>query len=201
MNEIIIVGAGGHARVIADIIKKNHDKVVGFLDDDISTPSEIMGIPYLGTVSEIKKYSDRFYFIIGIGNNNIRKKIAESYKVKWYTAIHSSAEIAENVTIDEGSVVMAKAVINTFARIKKHCIINTGAVIEHDNIIGSYSHISPNATLCGTVSVGECTHIGAGAVVKNNISICDKVTVGIGGIVVRNIDVEGTYIGVPVRII
>ena len=94
---------------------------------------------------------------------------------------------------------MANAVINSSAKIGKHCIINTGAIIEHDNIIEDFVHVSPNATLCGTVKVGEETHIGAGTTVKNNINICKKCTVGAGAVVVKDIEEEGKYIGIPVK--
>ena len=192
-KEVIIIGASGHGKVIADIIKKSGDVVFGYLDDDLSKPG-VMGI-----VADCANYKDKL-FVIGIGNNTIRKRIAEVYNdLSYYTAIHPSADIASDVVIGAGTVVMAKAVINASTKIGRHCIVNTGAVIEHDNKIADYVHISPNATLCGTVIVGESTHIGAGAIVKNNISITDNVTVGCGGCVVKNIEIPGTYIGVPAK--
>jgi sugar O-acyltransferase (sialic acid O-acetyltransferase NeuD family) len=199
MKQVIIIGASGHARVIADIILKSGDKVLGFLDDNIDLPNKIIDIPYLGLISEINRYKKECNFIIGIGNNQIRKKIAQQYDVNWYTAIHPSASIAIDTVVGKGTVIMANAVINTSASIGKHCIINTGSVIEHDNCLADYVHISPNATLCGTVNIGEQTHIGAGAVIKNNINICSNVIIGAGGVVVSNIEKEGTYIGVPIR--
>ena len=192
-EDVIIIGASGHGKVIADIIKKSGDIVYGYLDDDLSKPG------VMGRVSDCEKYKDK-YFIIGIGNNAIRKRISEEYSdLNYYTAIHPSADIAEDAVVGAGTAVMAKAVINASAEIGRHCIINTGAIVEHDNRIGDYVHISPNATLCGTVTVGESTHIGAGAVVRNNISIADNVTIGCGGCVVKNIEVPGKYIGIPVK--
>lgn len=199
MKKVVIIGASGHAKVIADIVLKSGDKLVGFLDDDPSLPDRIVGYPYLGVVDEYNEYVDHCCFIIGIGNNLIRKKIAERLDVNWYTAIHPSAQRAIDTHISEGTVVMANAVVNTSAIIGKHCIINTGAIVEHDNRLGDYVHLSPNASLCGTVSVGELTHIGAGVIVKNNISICDNVIIGAGGVVVKDIIENGTYIGVPAK--
>lgn len=196
MKEVVIIGASGHGKVIADIIIKSGDKVIGFIDDNTSLPDEIIGISFLGATSEIKNYLDKF-FIIGIGSNTIRKRIADQYNVKWYTAIHPSANIAIDTEIGIGTVIMANAVINTSARIGKHCIINTGAIIEHDCCIEDYVHISPNATLCGTVNVGEMTHIGASATIKNNLTVCSDVVVGVGAAVIHNIDKQGTYVGVP----
>ncbi len=188
----MIIGASGHGKVIADIIKKSGDEVIGFLDDDTTKP-------VLGRVCDCEKYADE-YFVIAIGSNKIRKRIAEKYSdLKYYTAIHPTAVIGENVSIGEGTVVMANAVINPSAVIGKHCIINTGAVIEHDNELKDYVHVSPKAALCGTVKVGEETHIGAGAVVRNNISVCGNVVVGAGAAVVKDIEKRGTYVGVPAK--
>lgn len=199
MKKVIIIGASGHAKVIADIVIKGGDELVGFLDDNAALPEKIIGYPYLGIVDKYLDYSENCYFIIGIGNNSIRKKIAEKISVNWYTAIHPSAQIAIDVQICEGTAIMANVVVNTSASIGKHCIINTGAIVEHDNKLGDYVHISPNATLCGTVSVGNSTHIGAGVTVKNNTTICDNVIVGAGGVVVKDIDEKGIYIGVPAK--
>ena len=192
-KEVIVIGAGGHGKVIADIIKRSGDIVIGFLDDD-SSKSGCMGV-----ISDCVKYKDK-YFVIGMGSNSIRKRISEAYSgLKYYTAIHPSADIADDVSVGEGTVIMAKAVINASSKIGKHCIVNTGAVIEHDNMIGDYVHIAPNATLCGTVKVGNITHIGAGAVIKNNTVIANDVVLGCGSVVVKNIIEAGTYIGVPAR--
>lgn len=193
-KEVIIIGAGGHGRVVADIVKKSGDKVLGFLDDKNDTDINV-----LGKINDCVKYTDKL-FIIAIGNNKIRKEIAEKYPfLKYYTAIHPRAVIADNVVIMEGTCVMANAVINNSAKIGRHSIINTNATVEHDNILSDFVHVSPNAALCGTVVVGEGTHIGAGAVVRNNISITSDCVVGIGAAVVSNIEVSGVYIGVPAR--
>ena len=207
MNKnVVIIGAGGHAKVIADIIDKSKDIVVGFLDDN-KTKGDIIikekQYKVIGRIDDCKKIQLEYpemEFIIAIGNNKVRKQIAERYKdLKFYTAIHPSSQIALDVKIDEGTVVMANTSINTAAKIKKHCIINTGAVVEHDNIIEDYVHVSPNATLCGTVQIGELTHIGAGTTIKNNISICHACIIGAGSVVIKNINEPSTYIGIPAR--
>lgn len=201
MNKnVVIVGAGGYAKVIADIIIKSGDKIVGFLDDNIDKEIKILGYDILGKVSDINNILDEeIYFAIGIGNNKIRKQICEKYKVNYYTAIHPTAVISMDVVIGEGTIIMASAVINVSSKIGKFCIINTGSIVEHDNTLADYVHISPNGTLSGTVSIGECTHIGTSASVKNNISICNDVTVGVGSVVVKNIDKPGIYYGVPAK--
>ena len=198
-KEVIIIGAGGHAKVICDIIRKSGDKAVGFLDDSVSEGTVIMGIPVLGKSDKIVEYKNK-EFIIGIGNNTVRKMFSEKYPdIHFYTAVHPCAIIAEGVTIRKGSCVMAGAVINADAKIGKHCIINTSAVVEHDCFVDDFSHISPGTILCGTVKCGKCVHIGAGAVVKNNIDITGNVTIGAGAAVVKNITEDGTYVGVPAK--
>ena len=198
-KKVVIIGAGGHAKVIADIIEKSGDIVVGFLDDSKEKNTETFGYKVLGKIRDTDFKKQDIYYIIAIGNNYTRKEIYEKYKMKLYTAIHPTAVLSKNIEIGEGTVIMANVCINADARIGKNCIINTGAVIEHDNIIEDYVHISPNATLCGAVEVGELTHIGAGTVVKNNTEIVDNCIIGAGTVVVKDIIVKGTYVGAPSR--
>lgn len=188
-RNVIIIGAGGHGQVIGDIVCASGDNLLGFLDDNKDC---------LGKIKDYVNFPDA-EFIIGIGNNNIRKELSK-YNCKWYTAIHPSAIISPSVKIGEGSVVMPNAVINANAVIGKHCIINTGAIVEHDNILEDFVHISPGAKLGGTVHIGEGTWIGIGASVKNNIEICSDTIIGAGALVVKNIKNQGTYIGVPVSL-
>lgn len=198
-KKVIIIGASGHGKVIADIVLKSNDILVGFLDDGKEKGMKVFdNYEVLGDITYAQEYQD-CEFIIGIGNNSIRKRIAESYDLKWYTAIHPTASIGIDVDIQEGTVVMAYAVINSSAKIKKHCIINTGAIIEHDNYIEDYVHVSPNATLCGTVYVGKSTHVGASATIKNNIKVAGSCIIGTGAVVVKDILEEGTYVGIPAK--
>ena len=195
-NSLIIIGAGGHGRVIADIAIKIGYTDIKFVDDNEN--GSCMGFPIIGTTNDIESLNNgKTDFVIGIGNNVIRKKIAESYNVNWVTLIHPSAQISVNVTIGKGTVIMALAVVNANTTICKHCIINSSSVVEHDNIIKDYVHISPKAALGGTVQIGEKTHVGIGATVKNGISICDNCIIGAGSVVVKSIYDEGIYIGVP----
>jgi sugar O-acyltransferase (sialic acid O-acetyltransferase NeuD family) len=199
-KSVVIVGASGHGKVIADIVIKSGDNITGFLDDADELPEEILGIPVLGKVDDYVLYSD-CEFIIGIGNASIREKIANRLQdVVWYTAIHPTAVISTlDVSIGCGSVVMANAVINTSAKIGNHCIVNTGAIVEHDNVLDDYVHISPNASLAGTVRIGKYSHIGIGACVRNNLSITSHCIVGAGATVVNDLSVPGIYVGVPAR--
>lgn len=201
-KDVIILGAGGHAKVVADIVVRSGDNLLGFLDDNIEVGTKIIGeYAVLGTLEDSThvSYRNNIYFAYGIGDNRIRRKIHDKFKLNYYTAIHPTATIGLNVQIGEGTVIMPNAVVNPSAKIGIGCIINTCAVVEHDNIIGDFVHISPNATLCGSVRVGDCTHIGAATVVRNNISICGSVIVGAGAVVVKNITEQGVYVGVPAQ--
>ncbi len=196
MNRLIIIGAGGHGKAIADNALKNGYTDICFIDDD--AVGTRLDLPIIGTSADITELNDgKTDFIIGIGNNAVRKEIAEKYSVNWVTLIHPSAQIATHVSIGKGTVVMAGAVINVCATVGSHCIINTHAVVEHDNVIEDYVHISPNAALGGTVRIGKETHIGIGATVINNIEICPNCIVGAGAALVRDVQKNGTYIGVP----
>ena len=202
-NKVIILGAGGHAKVIADIVLKNNDCLIGFLDDNISTNTTIIKdykvIGKLEKAIELNKENNNLKFVIGIGDNLARSQISKKYTLPYYTAIHPNAVIGIETKIGIGTVVMANASVNSNSTIGKHCIINTGAVIEHDNILEDYVHISPNATLGGTVKIGEKSHIGIGATVKNNINICKNCIVGAGAVIVKDIKENGIYIGVPAK--
>ena len=201
MNEqVIVIGASGHGKVVADIVRRSGDTLLGFLDDNEALPPEIAGIPVLGKVANYAKYPNAS-FVIGIGNSTVREKIARQLDgVHWYTAIHPSAVIsALDTRIGAGSVIMANAVINPSAHIGAHCIINTASVMEHDNHVGDFTHISVGAKLGGTVSIGSHTCIGIGATVSNNVSIYDHCMIGAGAVVIRDIKESGTYVGVPAR--
>ena len=199
-QDVVIIGAGGHAKVIADIVLLNNDNLVGFLDDS----DEKQGVKIFkeyrvtGKISDIEKYRN-CCFIIAIGDNHIRAKIAKNINAKFYTAIHPDATIADTVTIGDGTVIMAGVTINPDTTIGKHCIINTSCSIDHDNRIGDYVHISPGAHLAGSVSVGDRSWICIGAAIINNISVFSDIIIGAGATVLKDVTESGTYIGTPAR--
>ena len=196
-KNVIIIGAGGHGRVICDTVLSCGDNVVGFIDEN--KEAKVEGFEYLGDMSVIKKYPD-CCFIIAIGNNMVREIIAKDHsELDYYTAIHPSAVVSHSAKIGKGSCIMPHATINSCASIGMHCIINSNAVVEHDCKIADFVHLSPGAVACGTVSIGRLSHIGAGTSIKNNIAICEKVTIGAGAAVVNDISEPGTYVGVPVH--
>lgn len=195
---VILIGGGGHAKVVMECVRQAGDRVVGILDDALEAGTTVLDVPVLGKISNYLDYTQH-KFCIAIGNNDVRQKIAGQLNVNWHTAIHPSAVVSRYAKIGAGTVIMPGAVVNPGAVIGNHCIVNSGAVVEHDNTLEDFVHISPKAVLGGTVRIGEQTHIGIGAVVKNNLNICGGCTVGAGAVVVKNITQAGTYVGVPAR--
>lgn len=193
-RKLIIIGAGGHGKVAADIAELNGYSV-NFLDDSKSKCERV-----IGKTSDFEKYIDDYDFFIAIGNNALRKKFFDELELKManiITLVHPNAVVSKNVQIDKGSVVMAGAVVNVGSKIGKGCIVNTGSSVDHDCIISDFVHISVGSHLAGNVKIGTESFICAGAIVINNIVVSQNVTVGAGAVVINNILESGTYVGVP----
>lgn len=199
MKEVIIIGAGRHAKVIADIVQSSGDHLLGFLVGG-STETTFLGKPILGKDTDYHLFPNA-HFIIAIGDATAREYFVNNMQnAKWYTAIHPTAVISSlDTSIGEGTAVMANAVINPCSRVGKHCIINTTAVVEHDDKIDDFAHISVGAKLAGKVMVGKRTWVGVGSTVKDEITICSDCMIGAGAVVVKNITEPGTYVGVPAK--
>ncbi|MBE5923951.1 MAG: acetyltransferase [Lachnospiraceae bacterium] len=197
MNRLIIIGASGHGKVVADIAKKNGYKDIVFLDNDLSI-KECAGFPVLGADAMVAALDGDVF--IAIGNAEVRKKLMErNIERNFPVLIHPNAVVADDVEIGCGTVIMAGTVINPGVRIGSGVIINTSSSVDHDCLIGDYCHISVGARLCGTVKVEDSTWIGAGATVSNNINICGDCTIGVGAVIIKDIYEMGTYIGIPAR--
>lgn len=195
VKRLVIIGASGHGKVIADIAVRNGYENIVFLDDDEDV-RECAGFPVIGKTCEARNIDgDK---IVAIGNAKIRERIQKSIK-GIVTLIHPNAVIGRRVYIGNGTVIMAGAVINSDVAIGKGCIINTGASVDHDCKIGDFVHISVGAHVAGTCVIGERTWIGAGATVSNNVNICGDGMIGAGTVVIKDIDKPGTYVGSPAR--
>lgn len=197
LNRLIIIGASGHGKVVADIAKLCGYTDIVFLDND-SGIKECAGYPVLGPDTMTKELEGDLF--IAVGNSEIRNKLMSRDAERVFPVlVHPSAVIAEGTEIGEGTVVMAGAVINPDSIIGKGCIINTTSSVDHDCVVEDYSHIAVGAHLCGTVHIGIGTWIGAGATVSNNVNICSGCTIGAGTVVTKDIEEVGTYIGVPAK--
>ena len=195
MDRLVIVGASGHGKVVADIALLCGYKEIVFVDDDESI-IECAGYP---VVDKSHNAPDGDLFV-AIGNSKYRKLLMEYYKCrKQPILIHPSSIISKDVMIQEGTVIMAGVVVNPSVIIGKGCIINTASSIDHDCVIGDYSHVSVGSHISGTVDVGNEVWIGAGATVSNNINICSNVMIGAGAVVIKDIKESGIYIGVPAK--
>ncbi len=197
-----LYGAGGHSKVITDILNSLGIAVTGMFDDSPLTarfnPMEIRdGIRLLGEGFPRLNAP----LIISVGNNSRRAELASLIDAVYGMAIHGTAIVSAKATIGVGTVVLQGAIIQAGTKIGQHVLINTAASIDHDNIIGDYAHISPHATLCGHVQVGEGTHIGAGAVVIPSVRIGKWCTIGAGAVVIKDIPDFATAVGNPARII
>ena len=201
-DKLIIIGASGHGKVVADIaIKMNKWQSIAFLDDDEAIKTS-MGLEVIGKTADAFTYKDEADFFVAIGSNATREKIQEKLieqGLNVVSLIHPSAVIGTDVEIGFGTAVMAGVVLNSSTRIGKGCIINTSASLDHDNNIEDYVHISPGVRTAGSVEIGKCTWLGIGSVVSNNVNICSGCKVGAGAVVVKDITEPGAYVGVPVR--
>lgn len=152
---ILIYGSGGHGRVVADAVESRSARSRVFFFDDATQPYN-------------SKFKRNRKLVIGIGNNEVRKKVSETISHAFGTVIHPSAQIAKDVEIGEGTVVLANAVIQTGAVIGKHCIINANVVIDHDVVIGDFVSIYPGAYIGGNAIVTELKTIEPNQVVERN---------------------------------
>ena len=192
MKRLILLGASGHANVIADIAKLNGYEEIIFLDDNPALSDE-------KTEEYVNHTGDVF---VAIGKAATRRRFMDILKQdnrNMPVLIHPSAVIGSNVTIGQGTVIMPGAVINHGAQLGEGVIVNTCASVDHDCIVGDYVHVSVGAHLCGTVTVGENTWIGAGAIISNNLTISKDTVIGAGAVVVSDIKAPGKYIGVPAK--
>ena len=197
MKRLIIIGASGHGKVVADCAVKNGYGDIVFLDDD-ERLEKCGSYPVVGRSSEVDKLTGDI--LVAIGNPGIRQKLqAQINKERLAVLIHPKAVVADDVKIGKGSVVMAGAIINPGAVIGEGCIINTACSVDHDCKLGNFVHVAVGAHLAGSVTVGERTWVGAGATISNNISICGECMIGAGAVVVKDIAENGTYVGVPAK--
>lgn len=189
-------GAGGHAKVVKEIAEALGIEVRGVIDDD-KEKEVFEGCRVYHQAQGLKP------IVICIGSNEGRERVAACLEEGSIgeALIYPTADISARAEIGAGTVVMAGVVINSGARIGRHCIVNTGATIDHECVIEDFCHISPGVNLCGNVHVGRGSHIGVGASVIPGIRIGRNVTVGAGAAVVRDIPDNVVAAGVPTKII
>lgn len=202
---LIIIGGGGHAKVLASTLLLQHRSVLGFVDPNPSLPP-LLGIAHLGDDSATFLYPpDQVRLINGVGSIDstaVRRLLYEKFRNRQYVfeiVIHPSAIIAPEVSIEDGVQVMAGAVVQPGSRLGSNVIINTGARVDHDCSIEAHSHIAPGAILSGDVHIGEEAHVGTGASIIQGITVGAASIVGAGAVVVHDVPAGATVVGVPAR--
>lgn len=203
---MLIWGAGGHGRVVRDVLIASGADVVGFVDrarraEDL--PSVGHPIVLEAAVSnEGPLPLGATALAAGVGENaqRLRLLVANSSRT-WVSVVHPSAVVGSHVTIGAGTVLMAHAVVNAGASLGRAVIVNTGAVVEHDCQVGDGAHVSPGAVLCGGVVIGKLGWVGAGAVVLPGIHVGEGAVVGAGATVVRHVAAGATVVGTPARVL
>jgi sugar O-acyltransferase (sialic acid O-acetyltransferase NeuD family) len=198
---LVVLGAGGHAKVLISALKELNINILAILDDDEQKwGKDILGIRISGPIEKIK--SGNFNAaVIAIGDNGKRKELAEQYVkyCQWQTIIHPYSYVHPSTKIGPGSVVFAGAIIQPDALIGDHVIINTGATIDHDCTVGNFVHIAPGVHLAGNVSVGEGSFLGIGSSVIPNKKVGKWSIVGAGAVVIEDLPDFSISVGIPAR--
>jgi sugar O-acyltransferase (sialic acid O-acetyltransferase NeuD family) len=197
--KVFLYGAGGHGKVILEILEASRVKVSGIFDDH-PLGEYFLDYPLLGGYGP-EKLAPWDSLIFAIGKNATRKRLAETLANPFVTAIHPSVIISSRAAIGEGTVVMAGVAINSCAQIGRHAIINTNCSIDHDCRIEDYVHVSPGASLAGDVTVGEGAHVGIGASVIQGIRIGKWATIGAGAVIIRDVPDGAVVVGNPGKVI
>lgn len=207
VENIVVFGSGRHCKVIIDIVEKQGVyHIVGLIDDARPIGDSVLGYEVLGGLSYLSDKPELHKGVIALGDNwaryNSYMTITSLYpNLKFIKAIHPTAVIGKEVSIGEGTAVMANAVINSQTSIGRHCIINTKSSVDHDGNIGDFATVAPGATLAGTVKVGEHSVVSLGANVKHNTTIGNHTVIGAGSTVLHDIPSNVVAYGAPARII
>ena len=202
-NSNLIIGAGGHGKVIASGMLENGLNILGFVDDNAEIIGRtILDLPVLGTIEQLADIGPDG-LVTGIGNNSVRQQVVQRAnqitRATWLNVVHPKAIISKFVQIGEGTVVMAGGIINADTNIGNHVIINTGSTVDHDCAIGHFAHIAPGAHVAGGVTVGDGALLGIGCSVMPGCQIGERALIGAGAVVVNDIPSGVTAKGVPAR--
>lgn len=200
-RQVIVVGGGGHAKVVISSLRAQGYKICTVYDDDSAKWGQrLLGLPIAGPIERLGE-PDRHPAVIALGDPLLRKQLAERYARDWITVIHPRAYVDDSVTIGPGSVVFAGAVIQPGTTIGSHCIINTSASVDHDCVLSDYINIAPGAHLASKVRVASGADLGTGANVIPGISIGEFSVVGSGATVIHDVPPYVTAVGCPARVI
>jgi sugar O-acyltransferase, sialic acid O-acetyltransferase NeuD family len=202
-ESVVIWGASGHAKVVADAVRlEGRFHLVGFLDDVDPQTRQFLGLPVFGGAEALGRLREDgvTHIVFGFGNCDARLRLSEVAKKEGFslaTVIHPNAVVASDVTIGEGTVVFAGAVVNSGSTIGANVIINTKASVDHDCVIADGAHVCPGTTIGGGVSVGSAAWLGIGSTIKDHVTIGASALVGAGSVVISDIPDAVVAYGVP----
>lgn len=202
--KLLVAGAGGHGRVVADAAAANPDWTeIAFVDDGVPVSTTVAAWPVVGRISDLGSLASRFDACIpALGDSRLRLAHLEAARAARFRVpviVHPRACVSPRAQLGEGTVVFAGAVINVGAVIGQSCIVNTGASVDHDCRLDDGVHVCPGGRLAGHVTIGKRTWFGIGAVAKQYVRIGSDVTVGAGAVCIRDIPDGATVFGVPAR--
>lgn len=204
-NKLIILGSGGHSKVVIDIIKQNSEyEIEGLVDNNVG--DEILGISVIGSDDDLINIFERGIknAFVAIGSNNIRKKLLIKLRNLGFNLINvisKNSMISETVNLGSGILIMPGAIVNSSSQINDGCIINTNSSIDHDCFVGDYTHIAPGCTIAGSVRIGSKCFLGVGTKVIDGIEIQDETIIGAGSTIIKSMEGNSTIVGTPGKII
>jgi sugar O-acyltransferase (sialic acid O-acetyltransferase NeuD family) len=205
MEKIIVFGAGGHAKVVIDVIERQAKYSIGFVYDTDPTKKNIMGYPILHDFERLKEQG-LFQGIIAVGHNWSRSQLRQRIDVQlpgfsYVTAIHPNTSIGRNVKIGVGTVIMSGCCINSETHIGSHCIINTCTSLDHENIVEDFGNVSPGVTTGGKVKIGEYCFIGLGVNIIQKTNVGAHSVIGAGSLVIKELKDKVLAYGTPCKVI
>lgn len=196
----LVIGAGGQGEVVLRSLRSASIEVEAVVDDNEARwGEELFGVPIRGPIASIA--GSRRPAVIAIGDNAMRRKLAETLDLRWLTVVHPAAWVDETATLEPGAVVAAGAVLQPLVRVGAHAIVNSGAVVDHGCVLGAYCHVGPGCALSGQAEVGDGALLGVGATVLPGVRIGRFAVLGAGGVATRPIPDGATAVGVPARVV
>ncbi|MDP8210685.1 MAG: acetyltransferase [Candidatus Stygibacter australis] len=203
-KDLLILGAGGHSRVLIDTAELLGYVVLGIVDVNYYGQEErILGYPVIGDISALSSYSvETTEIVIAFGDNAKRREYFTKVREMGFNVpalIHPSSVLSKYVKLKEGVFINAGVIVNALAEVEENSIINTGSIIEHEVKIGKNSHICPGVRIAGRVMIGNNTFVGTGSTIIDKITIGDNVIIGAGSVVIRDIKSNSKVAGIPAR--
>lgn len=210
MKRIIVIGASGHARIIIDCLERGGEyQVAGLLDDRLPVGEERFGLPILGAPGDIAKLAAEYALaggVVGIGDNWTRRLVYQAVRelapdFRFVSVIHPSAQIGSDVTIGDGSVVMAGGIVSPGATVGNNCVISTNSSLGHESTMNEHGSLSPKVATGGNVRIGTCTAVMLGVSIAHGVTIGDHTVVGAGSLVLRDLPSNCVAYGTPAKFV